>query len=137
MGTDHVIPEVFARVMAGEDPLTVYSPSHRRAFCYVGDAVEATLAVMRSERADGGTFNIGNDREEVAISDLAERIVARAGRQVEISPAIAANDPIQRRCPDITRARTVLGWQPAVTLDAGLDLTLDWYAQRLGRPLAA
>jgi UDP-glucuronate decarboxylase len=137
MGTDHVIPEVFARVMAGEDPLTVYSPSHRRAFCYVGDAVEATLAVMRSERADGGTFNVGNDREEIAIVDLAERIVARAGREVEISPAVAANDPIARRCPDISRARSVLGWQPQVALDDGLDLTLDWYARQLGTPLPA
>ncbi len=137
MGSDHVIPEVFARAMAGEDPLTVYSPTHRRAFCYVTDAIEATLAAMRSDRANSGTFNVGNDREEVAISDLAERIVARSGREVAIAPAVAANDPIQRRCPDITRARTVLGFEPQVTLDAGLDLTLDWYARQLGTPLGA
>jgi nucleoside-diphosphate-sugar epimerase len=137
MGSDHVIPEVFARAMAGEDPLTVYSPNHRRAFCYVTDATEATLAAMRSERANGMTFNVGNDREEVAISELAERIVARAGRQVEIAPATAANDPIQRRCPDVSRARALLGWAPQVSLDAGLDLTLDWYARQLGTPLAA
>jgi hypothetical protein len=51
---------------------------------------------------------------------------------VEILAATAVNDPIERRCPDITRAREVLGFEPAVALDEGLDLTLAWYARQLG-----
>jgi UDP-glucose 4-epimerase/UDP-glucuronate decarboxylase len=135
MGSDHVIPELFARIVAGEDPLTVYSPTHRRAFCYVSDAVIATIAAMRADGADGGTFNVGNDREEIAIGDLAEEVIARSGRSVEIAAATAANDPIERRCPDITRAREVLGFEPRVPLDAGLELTLAWYARQLGYAL--
>jgi UDP-glucose 4-epimerase/UDP-glucuronate decarboxylase len=137
MGSDHVIPEVFARVMAGEDPLVVYSSTHRRAFCYVSDAVDATIAAMRADGSAAATFNVGNDREEVEIADLAARIVARSGRDVALAPAQAANDPVRRRCPDLTRARTELGFEPQVTLDAGLDLTLAWYAERLGTPLPA
>jgi nucleoside-diphosphate-sugar epimerase len=137
MGTDHVIPELFARAVGGESPLQVYSPGHRRAFCYVSDAVEATVAAMRSEQAVGMTFNVGNDREELEIGELAEKIVARAGCDVVLAPAQAVNDPVQRRCPDLTRARTVLGFEPRVTLDTGLDLTLAWYAQQLGKPLPA
>jgi nucleoside-diphosphate-sugar epimerase len=137
MGVDHVIPELFARTLQGENPLVVYSATHRRAFCYVSDAVEATVAAMRSERAIAGTFNVGNDREEVVIGDLAARIVARTGRDVALAPAQAANDPVLRRCPDLTRSRRDLDYEPQVALDDGLDLTLAWYARRLEDPLAA
>lgn len=134
MGTDHVIPELFLRASRGDDPLTVYSPGHRRAFCYVADAVEATLAAMRVPEAVGQTFNVGDDREEVEIIELARRIVARTGRSPALAGAPAANDPVARRCPDITRARRLLGYEPRWDLDAGLDATLAWYGERLAPP---
>ena len=65
MGNEHVIPELYERARSGEDPLTVYSVDHRRAFCYVSDAVAATVAAMREPAAEGWTINVGNDREEV------------------------------------------------------------------------
>jgi len=131
MGREHVIPELFERALGGEDPLVVYSASHTRAFCFISDAVEATIAVMRDPRADGLTFNIGNDSEEVAIEDLAQRIVAQVAPGVEIEPKTAANDPIERRCPDISRARRLVGYEPKVALDEGLERTLAWYEPRL------
>jgi nucleoside-diphosphate-sugar epimerase len=134
MGNEHVIPELFLRATAGQDPLTVYSANHRRAFCYVSDAVEATLSAMRLPAADGATINIGNDREEVVIKDLAKRILALANLQVSIAPEQAANDPIERRCPDLTRARALLDFEPQVGLDEGLRLTLAWYAEEVVRP---
>jgi UDP-glucuronate decarboxylase len=134
MGNEHVIPELFLRATAGQDPLTVYSANHRRAFCYVSDAVEATLSAMRLPAADGATINIGNDLEEVVIRDLAERILALANLQVSIAPKQAANDPIERRCPDLNRARALLDFEPQVGLDEGLRLTLAWYAEELGGP---
>jgi UDP-glucose 4-epimerase/UDP-glucuronate decarboxylase len=129
MGSEHVIPELFKRATAGQDPLTVYSANHRRAFCYVSDAVEATVAAMRVPAADGATINIGNDREEVVIGDLAERILALANLRVDIAPKQAANDPIERRLPDLSRARSLLAFDPRVGLDEGLRLTLDWYGE--------
>jgi UDP-glucose 4-epimerase/UDP-glucuronate decarboxylase len=131
MGQEHVIPELFERLLAGEDPLAVYSADHTRAFCYVSDAVDATIAAMREPRADGQTINVGNDSEEIRIADLASRLIARAGCDVGIEPRTAANDPILRRCPDLSRARELLGYEPKITLDEGLDRTLKWYEPRL------
>jgi UDP-glucuronate decarboxylase len=131
MGQQHVIPELFERLLAGEDPLVVYSPDHTRAFCYVSDAVEATIAAMRAPRADGQTINVGNDSEEIRIADLASRLIARAGFDVGIEPRKAANDPILRRCPDLSRARALVAYEPKITLEEGLDRTLTWYEPRL------
>ncbi|MBV9214352.1 MAG: NAD-dependent epimerase/dehydratase family protein, partial [Actinobacteria bacterium] len=126
MGTDHVIPELFLRARGGQNPLVVYSPEHIRAFCYVSDAVEATLLAMDSPRGDGETFNVGNDREEIRIEDLARRLLVRAGIDVDIDPR-SADDPISRRCPDVSKARALLGYEPRVDLERGLELTLAWY----------
>jgi UDP-glucuronate decarboxylase len=131
MGHEHVVPELLERLLAGEDPLVVYSAEHTRAFCYVSDAVDATIAAMRDPRADGQTINIGNDREEVTISELASRIRERTGLTPAIEPRSAANDPIKRRCPDLSRARTLLGYEPKVMLEEGLDRTVAWYEPRL------
>jgi len=132
MGQEHVIPELYQRTQDGEAPLTVYSAHHRRAFCYVSDAVDGTVLAMRSSTGVGQTFNLGNE-EEVEIADLARRILRWAGRSVEIEPASAENDPIERRCPDTSRARQLLGYAPAVCLDVGLDRTLTWYRDSSGR----
>lgn len=131
MGLEHVIPELYARARSGQDPLTVYSVDHRRAFCYVSDAVSATVAAMREPAADGWTINVGNDQEEITIGELAERLLRKAGIEATISPQKAASDPVKRRCPDLTRARQLLGFEPRVALDEGLERTLAWYADRL------
>jgi UDP-glucose 4-epimerase/UDP-glucuronate decarboxylase len=127
MGHDHVIPQLYRRAVDGQNPLTVYSADHVRAFCFVSDAVAATVAAMRTPAAAGETFNVGNDSEEVAMGDLARRILAKAGITAEIACQAAANDPIRRRCPDVSKARRILDYRPAVSLDQGLGITLPWY----------
>jgi nucleoside-diphosphate-sugar epimerase len=134
MGFDHVIPELYRRAADGQDPLVVYSAAHRRAFCYVSDAIEATIAAMRTPGEAHRTFNVGNDRAEVTIADLARRLLTVAGIRAEIRAEPSANDPIRRRCPDISRARTELGFEPKVELEAGLERTLSWYAAQRKRP---
>jgi UDP-glucose 4-epimerase/UDP-glucuronate decarboxylase len=130
MGNEHVIPELYQRARSGEDPLTVYSVDHSRAFCYVSDAVTATVAAMREPTADGWTINVGNDREELRIGELAERVLRVAGIEATILAQKAASDPVKRRCPDLTRARELLGYEPRVMLEDGLERTLAWYADR-------
>ncbi len=128
MGRDHVIPELFERARGGENPLAVYAADHQRAFCYVSDAVQATIAAMGSDRAAGHTINVGNDREEIAIGELAALILAEASLATPVVPT-PVDDPIKRRCPDISRARALLDFEPRVELGEGLRLTLGWYAR--------
>lgn len=131
MGYVHVIPELLARVARGDRPLTVHAAGHRRAFCYVADAVDATIRAMRAPQAVGHTLNIGNDREEVTIDDLARRLVRLMNADIEIVPVEKADDPVRRRCPDLSLARALLGYDPKVGLDEGLQRTIDWYLRRI------
>jgi nucleoside-diphosphate-sugar epimerase len=131
MGYDHVIPELLQRALAGQDPLTVYSPEHRRAFCYVSDAVDATVAAMRTPAAAGATINVGNDRAECAIEKLALALLDAAGLSRAIEGQPAPNDPVDRRCPDISVARALLGYEPKVGLAEGLAATVAWYVDDL------
>ena len=130
MGTSHVIPQLYQRaVIDQQNPLTVYSIEHLRAFCYIDDAVEATIATMRKDGANGQTFNIGNDEEETKIGDLAAKIMAVGGVEAPIESKAAENDPINRRCPDLSKARELLDYQPKVTLEEGLRRTCAWYKE--------
>jgi UDP-glucose 4-epimerase/UDP-glucuronate decarboxylase len=133
MGYEHVIPELYARAAGGQDPLVVYSADHRRAFCYVSDAVAATVAAMREPAASGQTLNVGNDREEVTIAELARQLLEVAGIRAGLRPEQARSDPVRRRCPDLARARAFLGYEPQVPLRTGLERTLSWYAGESGR----
>lgn len=130
MGTEHVIPELYYRAINGQNPLVVYSPNHSRAFCYVTDAISATVRAMRRKIAEGKTLNIGNDLEEITIGELAELLLEEADIQVDIESRPATHDPIVRRCPDISRARELLDYQPKVMLVDGLRRTLEWYSNK-------
>jgi UDP-glucose 4-epimerase/UDP-glucuronate decarboxylase len=134
MGNQHVIPELYQRAAGGENPLTVFSADHTRAFCYVSDTVAATILAMRTDAACGLTINIGNDEEEIAIAKLAARLLSVSGIDAVIRPGISRHDPITRRCPDISLARRILGYRPQVNLDEGLARTLAWYARQTSRP---
>jgi UDP-glucose 4-epimerase/UDP-glucuronate decarboxylase len=126
MGYEHVIPELFKRAAGGENPLVVYSAHHSRAFCYVSDAIAATIAAMERPAANAATINIGADAE-VTIGELARQVLAKVNPHATIEPREAKHDPILRRCPDISRARELLAYEPRVTLDEGLDRTFNWY----------
>jgi UDP-glucose 4-epimerase/UDP-glucuronate decarboxylase len=130
MGNEHVIPELYRKAAAGQNPLPVFSASHQRAFCYVSDAVECVLRAIRDPAGAGHVFNVGNDEEEIEIGELATRILRVLKLDYSIAPQQAANDPINRRCPDIGKARRILGYAPRVSLNEGLAETLAWYAQR-------
>jgi len=129
MGYDHVIPQIHERLLAGESPLVVYSADHRRAFCYIDDAVTATIAAMRHPAGKNQTFNIGNEHEEASIFELAEMIVEESGLRASLAPKEATNDPIVRRCPSIQKAARLIAFSPTVTLREGLKRTLAWYSE--------
>jgi len=127
-----VVPNFVSQALTGE-PLTLYgSGEQTRSLCYVGDLVEGIVKAMFSPNTTGEVFNLGNP-DERTVRDLALTINKLAGGRSELvyRPFISADDP-QRRCPDITKARAVLGWEPRIGLDEGMARTIAWFRERLG-----
>ncbi|MGH9058554.1 MAG: NAD-dependent epimerase/dehydratase family protein, partial [Acidimicrobiales bacterium] len=120
-----VVSNLVVQALAGH-PLTVYGAGDQtRSFCYVDDQVAGLLALLRSEMV--GPVNIGNP-EEHTIVELARLVIEITGSSSEIVfEPLPIDDPTQRR-PDITLARSSLGWQPAVDLRRGLTQTAEWFA---------
>jgi dTDP-glucose 4,6-dehydratase len=118
------VPNFMAQAIRGE-PLTVYGDgSQTRSLCYVSDLIRGVLADL--ERGDALPTNLGNPHE-VTMLELADTIIRLAGSKSKIEHReLPVDDPKQRQ-PDITRARSMLGWEPEVGLDAGLERTLQYF----------
>lgn len=129
MGADHVIPEMSLRALRGDDPFRVPGADQFRAFCHVDDAVEAMLRLMGTPAAAGQIVHIGNDRDETNIGDLAKLVLRLAGVSPVIEPLAAPPGSVPRRCPDLTRLRSLTGYEPAITLDEGVRSTYSWYRE--------
>lgn len=129
MGMSHVIPEMLARAEAARDGdvFDVPSSDHTRAFCYVDDAVELLMRLMSMPATGGGTFNLGNQDEEIAIAALAEIVAATVGRQLEIVARPAAPGSPARRCPDMAKTIAATGYAPKVDIRDGVARTHAWY----------
>ncbi len=129
IGDGRAIPAFMTQALRGE-PLTVHGDgSQTRSFCYISDMVEGIWRLMRAPVNE--PVNLGNPKEMTLLA-LAEKIVALAGARSPITfTPLPVDDPKVRQ-PDITRARTLLGWEPRVDLDEGLSRTLAWFRARLG-----
>jgi dTDP-glucose 4,6-dehydratase len=125
-----VVPAFVSQALRGEDFTVFGDGTQTRSFCYVDDLVAGLLALL--ERGDARPVNLGNPHEMTLI-ELAEtmrRVVGKGGRIRSVRP-LPENDPKQRR-PDITRARTLLGWEPKIDLEEGLKPTVAWFRRELG-----
>ncbi len=129
-----VVPNFVSQVLRGEE-LTVYGDgSQTRSFCYVSDLVDGIVRLLRSDVTE--PVNLGNP-QEMTILEFA-RVIARLSGMWNgiVFKPLPADDPKVRQ-PDITRARTLLGWEPKVDLEAGLSRTLEYFASRVApRPAA-
>jgi dTDP-glucose 4,6-dehydratase len=124
-----MIPAFLHQAMAGE-PLTVTGTgAQTRSVCFVEDTVRGLLALARSGHP--GPVNIGNPHE-LTVRQVAERITEITGSRSPIELVDAVVDDPQRRCPDISLARDVLGWEPKIDADDGLRRTAAWFR---GEPL--
>jgi UDP-glucose 4-epimerase len=129
MGMAHVVPELLKRAHLNPpgDRLTVFSPGHKRTFCYVDDAVELILRIALAPAGLNGTFNIGSADEEISIAGLAKLIVETVRKPLEIAEGPATVGSPARRRPDIGSAVSVASYVPAIPLTEGLRRTYDWY----------
>jgi dTDP-glucose 4,6-dehydratase len=123
-----VISNFMVQALLDED-LTVYGDGQQtRSFCYVSDLISGILLLSRSN--EYLPVNIGNP-EEWTILECAREILSVTGSRSQIRyESLPQDDPTQR-CPDITKARTLLGWQPTIPLRRGLELSLDYFRSNL------
>ncbi len=124
-----VVPTLIGQALAGQ-PLTVFGDgSQTRSFCYISDLVTGVARVM--EAGDHLPINLGNP-QEINILKFAEVIRSLTGAQSPIEFRPLPEDDPKQRCPDISRARRLLGWEPQVPLAEGLRLTMEYF--RSSRP---
>ena len=121
-----VVSNFIVQALKGE-AITVYGEGRQtRSFCYVDDMVDGLLRLMNSPDEFTGPVNLGNP-VEFTILELAQKIIAKTGSKSPIVKLpLPADDPVQRK-PDITLARTVLGWNAKITLDDGLPRAIDYF----------
>ncbi|WP_437185660.1 UDP-glucuronic acid decarboxylase family protein [Planctomicrobium sp. SH668] len=120
-----VVSNFLMQALRGED-LTIYGDGEQtRSFCYVDDLIEGFIRMMEQDD-EVGPVNLGNPVENTMI-ELAEAVIEVTNAKSKlIRRPLPADDP-KRRCPDITKARTILNWEPQVALKEGLQRTADYY----------
>jgi dTDP-glucose 4,6-dehydratase len=124
-----MIPTFITRALSGR-PLTIYGDgSQTRSVQYVDDLIEGAFRLMKS--SERRPVNIGNPQEHT-VREIAEMVIELSGSAGEIVHEPLPEDDPKRRCPDITRARETLGWEPRIPAREGLKKTLSWFAQRAG-----
>jgi dTDP-glucose 4,6-dehydratase len=130
MNDGRAIPNFIKQALTGA-PLTVYGDgSQTRSFMYISDLVDGIWRLMQA--AVHEPVNIGNPRE-MTLVELARRILRLTdGANPIVFQPLPQDDPRVRQ-PDITRARTLLGWEPAIDVDAGLGKTIEWFRAALGK----
>ena len=123
-----VVSNFIVQALKGE-PITVFGEgSQTRSFCYVDDLVEALIRIMGTPDEFTGPVNIGNPGE-FTILELAQKVIALTGsKSTIVFHPLPSDDPTQRK-PDIALARSVLGWEPGVGLEAGLLKTIEYFRE--------
>ena len=123
-----VIPNFITQAL-NDEPLTVFGDgSQTRSFCYVSDLIQAIYRLMLAEVNE--PVNLGNPHE-ITIRELAEKIIESTGSKSAITLKPLPQDDPKTRRPDITRANSLLGWQPEVSLEEGLPKTIEWFKNQL------
>jgi UDP-glucuronate decarboxylase len=125
-----VVSNFIVQALRG-DPITIYGDgSQTRSFCYCDDLIEGFIRLMDSPAAITGPINLGNPGE-FTMRELAEIVIDMTGSRSTLSYLpLPADDPKQRR-PDIAKARTLLGWEPAIALRQGLEKTIVYFDRLL------
>lgn len=131
LGDKRVIPDFLGNALRG-DAITMYSKgTDTRSFCYVSDAITGFFKILLSDY-NGEAFNVGSDAEEVSMEKLAQVVSELFDNSIEIihkenpDRNYLADNP-RRRCPDLTKMRKLLHYEPKVDLRTGLGRLIEWY----------
>ncbi|MCZ7393810.1 MAG: NAD-dependent epimerase/dehydratase family protein [Candidatus Methanoperedens sp.] len=127
MGFAHVIPELMIRAYNAKDCLEIYSPNHSRAFCYIDDAVQATIKLAESKDSTGHIVNVGNSENEVTIDILARKIIELINPTLKIRYMDVQEGSTRRRCPNTEKLIKLTQFRPRIPINLGIQLTWNWY----------
>jgi len=131
-----VLPDMSRDIFAGRDVMMLSDGSPTRTFCYIGEAIVGYLKILVRGRA-GEAYNIGSERPEISMGQMADRLVAAAtelfGYQGKVMRGVSADqnylvDNPNRRCPNLQKSRAELDFDPSIELDDGLRRMLLWYS---------
>lgn len=126
MGFKHVIPHLVERFMNNESPFRMYGHDQTRAFSYIDNTIEGTVLAMESKMAAGEIFHIGSS-QEISIEELIKAVGEMMGYSGEYLEAPTYPGSVSRRCPDLSKAKRVLGYNPQIDWKVGLASTVEWY----------
>lgn len=125
-----VVSNFAVQALKGE-PITIYGDgSQTRSFCYVSDLIPALIRLMGTSEEVTGPINLGNPNEFTML-ELANKIISATSSKSTITFGDLPTDDPKQRKPDITMARRVLGWEPEIQLDLGIEKTVHYFATRL------
>jgi len=128
------LPNFLYQALTGE-PMTIYGDGKQtRSFCYVSDLLDGIYRLLNSDEHE--PVNIGNP-EEITILEFAERVRSLVGAKVPIVYRPLPQDDPKQRCPDISKARRILGWEPKVNLAQGLQLTYEYFRAKMAKSESA
>jgi len=130
-----VVSNFVIQALKGE-PITIYGDgSQTRSFCFVDDLVDGLIRLMESPDSETGPINLGNPAENT-ILELAEKVIAMTGSKSRIEKRPLPSDDPRQRNPDISKARSVLQWEPKVPLEMGLQKTIAYFSSLTGKATA-
>ena len=131
MGQSHVIPETIFKFLKAKEKVISFSASHTRSFCFIDDAVDQLIFLLRKPKIINQTFNIGNQKDEIKISYLIKKI-----RKIMLKENIKIifkkdnHGSQERRCPDMYKIRRLSNFK-TTSLDFGLEKTIKWYSKNI------
>lgn len=126
MGFGHIIPHLVERFMLNENPFKVYGANQTRSFCYIDDGALGTIQAMECEEAKHDIFHIGSD-VEITIRELVEEVGKIFNFKGEYVNAPTYPGSVSRRCPDLSKAKSMLKYNPKIDWKFGLKKTVNWY----------
>ncbi|MDR1695379.1 MAG: NAD(P)-dependent oxidoreductase [Endomicrobium sp.] len=133
MGLNHVVPELLKKACFDKENkgLEVFSPDHKRTFCYIDDAVKILYLAATNDNCLGETINLGNQAPEIPMREVGKIVLATVGSKAAIIEMQATEGSPPRRCPDMSKTTSLIGFKAEVPLKDGISKTFDWYKENI------
>lgn len=128
MGFGHILPHLVERFMINENPFTIYGWNQTRAFCDVYDGANGTILAMENEQAKNETFHIGSNNE-ITIEEFVREVGKYFNYEGEYILGETYPGSVDRRCPDLTKAKSMLGYEITKDWRLTLEESIEWYVQ--------